>query len=135
MPPKKQPKQPTPVDDKAVAQNATAPPDDKTKAAPATKQKQNKSTTKDIANTRNCSIQVGSEVIATIAGPIHEWLPVPENLPKHPTMAYFGKRRTGKSTTITNVLFHCCQGIPFGLVVKTSPFLICLLFTLVLLRR
>jgi len=37
----------------------------------------------------NSSIQAGSKVINTIAGPIREWLPIPENLPKHPTMFEF----------------------------------------------
>ncbi len=66
----------------------------------------------------NCSIITGPTTIDTIAGPIFEWACIPENLPKHPTMAFFGKRRTGKSTTITNIAYHCCQNIPFGLVVS-----------------
>ncbi len=70
----------------------------------------------------NSSIQTGPETINTIAGPIHEWLPVPENLPNHPTLAFFGKRRTGKSTTITNILFHCCQDIPFGIVMSDTAY-------------
>jgi len=68
------------------------------------------------------SIQTGPTVVNTIAGPIREWLPIPENLPSHPTMAYFGKRRTGKSTSITNVAYHCCRNIPFGLVMSDTAF-------------
>jgi len=37
-------------------------------------------------------------------------------------MAFFGKRRTGKSTTITNIAFHCCQEIPFGLVMSDTAY-------------
>ncbi len=70
----------------------------------------------------NSSIQTGKTTINTVAGPIREWLPIPENLPKHPTMAYFGKRRTGKSTSITNVAQKCCQGIPFGLVMSDTAY-------------
>jgi len=70
----------------------------------------------------NSSIKAGKNIIATVAGPIREWLPIPENLPKHPTMAFFGKRRTGKSTSITNVAFHCCQHIPFGLVMSDTAY-------------
>lgn len=71
---------------------------------------------------KHSSIVTGPLTLDTIAGPIHEWAAVPENLPKHPTMAFFGKRRTGKSTTITNVLYHCCQDIPFGLVMSDTAY-------------
>ena len=122
MPPKKQPKpkQQEPIDDKAVATQATEPAEDKKQQqAPASKKTSGK---KYDTKARNCSIQVGKEVLDTVAGPIYEWLPVPENLPKHPTLAHFGKRRTGKSTTITNILYQCCQHIPFGLVVSYKNF-------------
>lgn len=68
------------------------------------------------------TIQVGKEKVKTPWGDVNEWLPVPENLPSHPTMAFFGKRRTGKSTTITNLLYHCCQHIPFGIVMSDTAF-------------
>jgi hypothetical protein len=71
---------------------------------------------------QNSSIQVGPTTIATVAGPINEWACIPENLPNHPTMAFFGKRRTGKSTTITNIAFHCCQNIPFGIVMSDTAY-------------
>lgn len=63
---------------------------------------------------RYSSIVRDGPSIPTIVGPIDGWKACVENLPNHPTMAFFGKRRTGKSTTITNILFHCCQKIPFG---------------------
>lgn len=71
---------------------------------------------------RNSSIEVGPKTIATVAGPINEWACKPENLPNHPTMAFFGKRRTGKSTTITNIAYHCCQNIPFGIVMSDTAY-------------
>lgn len=71
---------------------------------------------------RNSSITVGPTTIPSICGPISEWLPIPENLPNHPTMAFFGKRRTGKSTTITNIAAACCQHIPFGLVMSDTAY-------------
>ena len=37
-------------------------------------------------------------------------------------MAFFGKRRTGKSTTITNLAYHCCQDIPFGIVMSDTAY-------------
>lgn len=67
---------------------------------------------------RNCSIITEGEVLKTVAGDIYGWKPCKENLPNHPTMAFFGKRRTGKSTTITNIAQKCCQDIPFGIVVS-----------------
>jgi len=70
----------------------------------------------------NSSIQTTGNTIDTICGPISEWACVPENLPHHPTLAFFGKRRTGKSTTITNILYHCCQDIPFGLVMSDTAY-------------
>jgi hypothetical protein len=71
---------------------------------------------------RNSSIVVGPKTLATVAGPINEWACIPENLPNHPTMAFFGKRRTGKSTTITNIAYHCCQNIPFGIVMSDTAY-------------
>lgn len=68
------------------------------------------------------TLQTGGNTVSTPYGDVHEWLPVPENLPNHPTMAFFGKRRTGKSTTITNLLYHCLQHIPFGLVMSDTSF-------------
>jgi len=35
---------------------------------------------------RYSSIAVGDTPIDTSAGPIDEWLPIPENMPNHPTM-------------------------------------------------
>lgn len=60
--------------------------------------------------------------VESCVGPIHCWECCPENLPNHPTLAFFGKRRTGKSTTITNILFHCCQDIPFGIVMSDTAY-------------
>ena len=63
-----------------------------------------------------------SEPINTTMGPVFGWLPVEENVPHAPTMAFFGKRRTGKSTTIKNIAFHLMQHIPFGIVMSNTSF-------------
>lgn len=70
----------------------------------------------------NVSIITTGNVTPSIVGPIGEWSCEPDNLPNHPTMAFFGKRRTGKSTTITNIAYHCCQDIPFGLVMSDTAY-------------
>lgn len=75
--------------------------------------------TKEVKN--SCLITT-DKVIPSIVGDIKEWKCCPENLPAHPTMAFFGKRRTGKSTTITNIAYHCCQKIPFGLVMSDTAY-------------
>lgn len=77
---------------------------------------------KQAPSQKNGSILVGPETLQTSVGPVHEWLALPENLPAHPTIAAFGKRRTGKSTSITNLLFHCCRHIPFGLVMSDTAY-------------
>lgn len=74
------------------------------------------------ASANNSSIQTTGSVTPTIVGPIGEWRCIPENLPNHPTLAFFGKRRTGKSTTITNILYHCCGKIPFGIVMSDTAY-------------
>jgi len=84
--------------------------------------KQAKQASKQAEAVVNSSIQTGAGVTDSIVGPIREWLPIPENLPNHPTMAFFGKRRTGKSTTITNLAYHCCQNIPFGIVMSDTAY-------------
>lgn len=73
-------------------------------------------------NVRNSSIITEGATINTVVGPIHGWKCVPENLPNHPTMAFFGKRRTGKSTSITNIAFHCFKKIPFGIVMSDTAY-------------
>ncbi len=60
--------------------------------------------------------------IPTCCGPIYEWKPVPENLPNYPTIAFFGKRRTGKSTSGLNIMFHAMQDIPFGIVMSNTAY-------------
>lgn len=72
---------------------------------------------------RNCSIvTVPGGEIPTIVGPISQWAPVIENLPNNPTCVFFGKRRTGKSTTITNLAYHTMRDIPFGLVMSNTTY-------------
>jgi len=74
-----------------------------------------------ISNQKPEAITVGA-CIPSCVGPIFEWCPVPENLPHAPTIAFFGKRRTGKSTTIKNMCFHLFQHVPFGLVMSNTSF-------------
>lgn len=72
---------------------------------------------------KNNGITRGEEAsIESCVGPVHHWACIPENLPNHPTLAFFGKRRTGKSTTITNILFRCCRKIPFGIVMSDTAY-------------
>ncbi len=72
---------------------------------------------------RNCSIvTVPGGEIPTIVGPISQWAPVVENLPNNPTCVFFGKRRTGKSTTITNLAYHTMRDIPFGIVMSNTTY-------------
>lgn len=100
-----------------------SPPPPKRKAAAANKAKGSARSKKGRDGAKAApTLQTGTNTVSTPYGEVHEWLPVPENLPNHPTMAFFGKRRTGKSTTITNLLFHCCQHIPFGLVMSDTAF-------------
>lgn len=53
---------------------------------------------------------------------ISQWLPWPENIPLHPSIGAFGKRRTGKSTTIKNVAFWAFKTIPFGIILSNTAF-------------
>ena len=71
---------------------------------------------------KHTSLKTTGKTTPSIVGPISEWACVPENLPNHPTLAFFGKRRTGKSTTITNIAYHCCQHIPFGMVMSDTAY-------------
>ena len=93
----------------------------KTQKKPNDKKPTKKSATRN-DGIRHSSIVTDAQAIPTVAGPILGWKCCAENLPNHPTMAFFGKRRTGKSTTITNILYHCCQNIPFGIVMSDTAY-------------
>lgn len=67
-------------------------------------------------------IHLGPATINAMGVEIHEWLPVEDNIPEHPSLAFFGKRRTGKSTTIMNLCYHCFQHIPFVMVMSNTAF-------------
>jgi hypothetical protein len=49
-----------------------------------------------------------------------EYEPLIENIPMHPSIVSFGKRRSGKSTSVDNFLFHCVQDIPYGIVITRT---------------
>lgn len=54
--------------------------------------------------------------IETCVGPIGRFQLKPENFPLHPSVCLFGKRRTGKTFTLRDILAKCFQHIPFGIV-------------------
>lgn len=60
--------------------------------------------------------------IPTSFGPIYEWLPVEENVPKHASVIAFGKRRTGKSTTFINLAEKLLRDFPFGIVMSSTAY-------------
>lgn len=53
--------------------------------------------------------------IDTIVGPIGKFIMEPENFPMHPSVILFGKRRTGKTFTLRDIMYHCFRDIPFGI--------------------
>lgn len=68
-------------------------------------------------------ILVGDTVfIPSANADFHQWLPKPENIPLHPSIVAFGKRRTGKSTTIKNVAFWAMQDLDFGIILSNTAF-------------
>lgn len=60
--------------------------------------------------------------IETCVGPIGRWIPTIENLPLAPSIAAFGKRRTGKSFTFRWIMYNCFRDIPFGCVFSHTSF-------------
>lgn len=54
--------------------------------------------------------------IQTVVGPIGEWVLDIENLPMHPSILIYGKRRTGKSFSARWMLFKCFRDYEFGIV-------------------
>lgn len=58
--------------------------------------------------------------IQTVVGPIYEYEPSPENVPSFPTIASFGARRSGKSTSFDNFMYHCFGEYQFGIVLTRT---------------
>lgn len=58
--------------------------------------------------------------IETIYGPIGAFPMVPDAFPLHPSMCYFGQRRTGKSYTARDVASKIFRDIPFGIVLTMT---------------
>lgn len=52
--------------------------------------------------------------IQTVVGPIGQFIPIPEAMPNHPSIVFFGKRRTGKSYGLRDLMYHCFRDVPFG---------------------
>jgi len=63
-----------------------------------------------------------SSAIATICGPIDEFQATEENIPRHPAILAAGKRRTGKSTSLDNLMEKTMQHIPFGMVMTETSY-------------
>ena len=53
--------------------------------------------------------------IDTIVGPIGQFIMEPDSFPKHPSILFYGKRRTGKSYSCRWILFKCFSDYPFGI--------------------
>jgi hypothetical protein len=68
------------------------------------------------------TLVLGDEVIHTTQGEIYEWKACVENMPMHPSMSFFGKRRTGKSTSIFNIALHTMRHIPFGIAMSNTAY-------------
>ncbi len=68
-------------------------------------------------------VAVGAKVHLPVTNlDISQWLPWDENIPSHPSIGCFGKRRTGKSTTIKNFAYWTLQHVPFGIVLSNTSF-------------
>lgn len=78
--------------------------------------------TKEVRRTET-GISVGEDVhIPSVDIKLSQWLPWPENIPLHPSIGAFGKRRTGKTTTIKNLASWAFQNIPFGVILSNTAF-------------
>lgn len=58
--------------------------------------------------------------LPTVCGPIGIFEAIPENIPLHPSILAAGKRRTGKSTSLDNLMIRTMQHIPFGIVMTET---------------
>jgi hypothetical protein len=54
------------------------------------------------------------EPIETVVGEIGKFILNEDTFPIHPAMAFFGKRRTGKTFTLRWWMYNCFRKIPFG---------------------
>jgi hypothetical protein len=53
--------------------------------------------------------------IETCLGPIGQFILKPENFPLHPSILFYGKRRTGKSHSARWILSQCFRDYEFGI--------------------
>lgn len=60
------------------------------------------------------------KTIQTVIGPMFEYEATIENVPLHPSIVSFGKRRSGKSTSMDNWMMHCLKHLPFGIVMTRT---------------
>lgn len=56
------------------------------------------------------------EALHTVCGDIGKFIMIPDAFPIHPSCAFFGKRRTGKTYTLRWWMYNCFRHIPFGVV-------------------
>lgn len=62
------------------------------------------------------------EPIDTLVGPIGKFIMEPENFPLHPSVILYGKRRTGKTFTLRDIMYHCFRDIPFGICMSGTSY-------------
>jgi hypothetical protein len=60
------------------------------------------------------------EPIPTCVGPIGKFVAEPDMMPLCPSIVAFGKRRTGKSFTFRDIMYHCFRDLPFGIVLTRT---------------
>lgn len=53
--------------------------------------------------------------IDTCIGPIGQFIMEPDSFPLHPSVLFYGKRRTGKSYSCRWILYKCFSDYPFGI--------------------
>lgn len=62
------------------------------------------------------------EPIDTVVGPIGKFIMEPDNFPTNPSVILFGKRRTGKTFTLRDIMYHCFRDIPFGICMSGTSY-------------
>lgn len=62
------------------------------------------------------------EPIDTVVGPIGKFIMEPQNFPMHPSVILFGKRRTGKTFTLRDIMYNCFRDIPFGICMSGTSY-------------
>lgn len=74
----------------------------------------------DTITVKKVRIADDGKPIDTSFGPIEEFEATEENIPLHPTIMACGKRRTGKTTSLDNLMEKTMRHIPFGIVMTST---------------